>query len=464
VQVAAFVEEGAEVQALLDAEDDAADAADAAAAQAAAPKCFRCKRVTSSNNGTATQSDTPVESTPAESDTPPFMDEAKAALDAVLSSESGPAPEFTPGQTLSLVIANGSDITGKAIWFHLPSSKASLFLPATEYDAGEYKVGNTVLANVVGGDVEAGQAIELSRGMSRHWEEMGRARESGEIVKVRGLRVAFNNQTNSPAGLVVIQYKEGDESFDEYEEPVDGSSDSEKSTKRRRPRRLQGFIPVSRLAIPKDQISEESVNGFVGEVLGVKVYACEPEARKLILDRLPVARMEAQERAYADSQQVFDELQAGEVVTGRVTNTVDALGAFVEIAPGLSGLVPRKNIPGCGPGVSVAQCLDKGDVVRVQVVSKKVEGGKRLIAFDAKGPQQDEIIKSLKPGDKMTGSVVRTVEFGSFVHLENEHGQTDALLHRTQVEGDLPQAGDEVQVVVLEIDAQMRRVNLGLAG
>jgi small subunit ribosomal protein S1 len=154
------------------------------------------------------------------------------------------------------------------------------------------------------------------------------------------------------------------------------------------------------------------------------------------------------------------------VVTGRV-RTVTDFGAFVEIAPGIDGLLHVTDMS-WNRVDKPSSVVSPGQTVEVKIL--KINRNNRKISLGMKQLTPDpwtEAASGLKPGDRVKGKVVRLAEFGAFVEIAPG---VDGLIHlsemswskRVRKPGDVVQVGDVVEAVVLEVKPAERRLALGL--
>ena len=152
---------------------------------------------------------------------------------------------------------------------------------------------------------------------------------------------------------------------------------------------------------------------------------------------------------------------------GRVTNITD-YGAFVELEPGIEGLVhvsemswTKKNVH---PGKIVATSQE------VEVVVLDVDMAKRRISLGIKQCVEnpwEQFRATHTIGGTLTGEIRNITEFGLFVGMP---GDIDGMVHMSDIAWDKPgeeaitayQKGQQVEVKVLDIDAEKERVSLGI--
>ena len=155
----------------------------------------------------------------------------------------------------------------------------------------------------------------------------------------------------------------------------------------------------------------------------------------------------------------LEDLKVGMRVQGTVRNMVE-FGAFVDIGVGRDGLAHVSTLKRAG----VDQTLKVGDKIDVQV--RRVDLDNSRISLTVPGAVQGDkaSLSELQAGSTVTGRVVRLVDFGAFVDVG---AQTDGLLHVSQLSGgfvrhpsEAVQVGDEVEVRILDVDMDRRRISL----
>lgn len=159
----------------------------------------------------------------------------------------------------------------------------------------------------------------------------------------------------------------------------------------------------------------------------------------------------------------IESLEPGMELRGRVRNIVD-FGAFVDIGVGRDGLAHISTLRRAGIDKTI-QVGDELDVVVRRV--KKDDNRISLTIPDAMAGSRTPL-EDIEPGSTVKGRVVRIVDFGAFVDIG---AQTDGLVHISEfshgfVENpkDALHVGQEVEVRVLEIDLERRRISLSMKG
>jgi len=152
---------------------------------------------------------------------------------------------------------------------------------------------------------------------------------------------------------------------------------------------------------------------------------------------------------------------------GRVTNITD-YGAFVELEPGIEGLVHVSEMSWTKKNVHPGKIVSTSQEVEVMVLD--VDANKRRISLGLKQTLEnpwDAFATQHPVGSELTGEVKNSTEFGLFIGLP---GEIDGMVHLTDLSWTEPgeeaiknfKKGDEVKVKVLEIDAEKERIGLGI--
>ncbi len=157
----------------------------------------------------------------------------------------------------------------------------------------------------------------------------------------------------------------------------------------------------------------------------------------------------------------------GAKFSGRVTNITD-YGAFVELEPGIEGLIHVSEMSWTKKNVHPGKILSTSQEVEVQVL--EVDAAKRRISLGLKqttgNPWQNFIAKH-PVGSVIDGEVKNKTEFGLFLGLE---GDVDGMVHLSDLDWNRPgeqaiedyKKGDVVQAIVLDVDVEKERISLGV--
>src|SRR5437870_5503130 len=155
------------------------------------------------------------------------------------------------------------------------------------------------------------------------------------------------------------------------------------------------------------------------------------------------------------------------VFRGRVTNITE-YGAFVELEPGIEGLVHVSEMSWTKKNVHPGKIVSTSQEVDVKVL--EVDEEKRRISLGLKQAQENPwaAFASAHPvGSTVEGEVKNSTEFGLFVGLE---GDVDGMVHMSDVAWGVSgeealqeyKKGDRVKAVVLDVDVEKERISLGI--
>lgn len=218
---------------------------------------------------------------------------------------------------------------------------------------------------------------------------------------------------------------------------------------------LTGFLPLSELT--RRRLKPEEIYLKEGDVLRVKVLEWDPQRKKLKVSHrvLEPDPWEGIELRYSLEQRV-----KGKVVK------IENFGAFVELEPGLEGLLPASEIS-WKKGLRPKDILQEGDLIEVVVIDLKPE--ERRLILSLKRLEEDPwdiIAKTLKVGDIIKATIKTITDFGLFVEVREG---VDGFIHISQIDWDRVsdlrgqfKEGEEVRAQVLELDPQKRKLILSL--
>lgn len=226
---------------------------------------------------------------------------------------------------------------------------------------------------------------------------------------------------------------------------------------------IQGFVPISHLVEMPCNATEEDrrqiLNDYVGRMLDLKVIECEPSQERIVLSERAALAGQGRRR------QLFNTLKPGEIVHGTVTNVTD-FGVFVDLG-GLEGLIHVSELS-WGRVEHPSVILKVAQPVDAMVLMVSEENGR--VALSLKRLQSNPwevLVSNYQAGDVVQATITAIMRFGAFARLEEG---IEGLIHvstihmpagRKDLDGYLL-VGQEVKVRVLHIDAERRRLGLGL--
>ena len=220
---------------------------------------------------------------------------------------------------------------------------------------------------------------------------------------------------------------------------------------------IDGLLHITDMAWKRVRHPSEVVN--VGDELEVRVLRFDRERNRvsLGLKQLGEDPWVAIARRYPTGTRLF----------GKVSNVTD-YGCFVELEPGVEGLVHVSEMDWTNKNVNPAKMVQVGDEVEVMVLD--VDEERRRISLGIKQTQANpwESFAAIhKKGDKVSGQIKSITDFGIFVGLD---GGIDGLVHLSDISWqstgeDLVRnfkKGDTVEAVVLAVDPERERISLGI--
>ena len=197
----------------------------------------------------------------------------------------------------------------------------------------------------------------------------------------------------------------------------------------------------------------------IGETVKVQVIKVNPETQRISLG------MKQLETDPWDGVAAKYPLEAR--LTGRVTNITD-YGAFVELEPGVEGLVHVSEMSWTKKNVHPGKIVSTSQEVQVMVL--EVDPVKRRISLGLKQCMDNpwEAFSGQFPiGTHVEGEIKNITEFGLFVGLE---GDVDGMVHLSDLDWNRPgeeaiqefQKGQVVKAIVLDVDTDKERISLGI--
>lgn len=282
-------------------------------------------------------------------------------------------------------------------------------------------VGDEIAAMVIEPENRDGATLLSLRGAAQDdfWKKIKKIYEKGETVEVvvkstnpHGLVVAFENET--------------------------------------------GFVPSSQLGANLVKLGEEAI----GKHIKTKIIDLDEGNLRIVLSEKAVSEADN----LRELEGALAKISEGDKFEG-VATTVTGFGAFVEIKVPVNnkkvkveGLVHISELS----WAKVARPEDVisiGDKVNVKVIG--VERSKLSLSIkQAEADPWDEAGEKYHPDDKVTGTVIRTSDFGAFVEISPG---IEGLVHITKIPpGTVLKAGQKVTCYIEEIDKKTQKLSLGL--
>ena len=221
---------------------------------------------------------------------------------------------------------------------------------------------------------------------------------------------------------------------------------------------VPAFMPASRSGA-RDQAEMEKL---VGQPIEVRIIKLDVADEDVVVDRRAIL----EERSAAAKQEAFGQLQEGAIVRGVIRSLTD-FGAFVEITPGVDGLLHIADMS----WVRVAKPADVvtvGESLDVKIL--KINPATRRISLGLKQLIPDPWTMAgerFHVGERVQGKVSRLTDFGAFIELAPG---VDGLIHVSEMSwskkirkpADVLKAGEMVDVIILGVNAAEHRISLGL--
>jgi small subunit ribosomal protein S1 len=220
---------------------------------------------------------------------------------------------------------------------------------------------------------------------------------------------------------------------------------------------VQVFLPASQVDVRRPG----DVGDFMGRKIRAVILKIDLERRNIVVSR---RKLIEDERDNA-KKRLMEHLKEGEIVNGEVKNIAD-FGAFIDLG-GIDGLLhitdmswSRINHP--------SELLKLGQKIEVKVLN--IDREKEKIALGLKQKETspwEEIERKYPVNSRVKGAVVNIMTYGAFVRLEDGieglvHISEMSWTRRVNHPSEMVKQGDEVEVVVLEINKDKQEISLGM--
>lgn len=213
---------------------------------------------------------------------------------------------------------------------------------------------------------------------------------------------------------------------------------------------VDGLLHISQFSWGHIDSPSEILN--IGDKIKAKVIKIKGDKISLSMKALQENPVDA----------VLSELTEGEVLTCKVVRNL-SFGSFVEIKPGVEGLIPISELSRGRRINNPSEVVNEGDVVEAQVLRINLEDKKVSLSLKALQPDPWEIIgETINEGDVVAGMIENVVNFGAFIKLSD--GLTGLLpaskLKIAKIDLDSKNVGEEFKVRVVKIDKAAKRISL----
>lgn len=340
----------------------------------------------------------------------------------LLASHKGSKVAYDRGETVEGEIIS---ITPKTVAISIRGKSEGLVTEKAYTYAREYikhlKVGDKVKAQVLVTETPEGYVILslLNESNDFFWKKLEKIHDADKKIGVVGKNV-------NSAGLVAEVFG------------------------------MSGFIPTSHIS----KKTTKNPANLVGKNLKVKIIELDKASKRIIFSEKFVS-----EKAEIENQKkALEKVKIGDEYNGMVTSVSD-FGCFVKIPVKVGkktieveGLVHISEMS-WDKVERTSSFVKEGDKVKVKIL----ESMGRKLSFSIKQTKEnpwDKVEKLLKKDEKVAGEVVKITDFGIFVSLK--HG-IEGLLHITKIPpGKRFERGQEIDVVVEEIDKKNKKISLGI--
>jgi ribosomal protein S1/(E)-4-hydroxy-3-methyl-but-2-enyl pyrophosphate reductase len=219
---------------------------------------------------------------------------------------------------------------------------------------------------------------------------------------------------------------------------------------------VSGFVPASLI----ERGYAGDLEKYLDKTLRLRVIEFDRNKAKVVLSQKAIL----QDEFMRSQKELWDTIEAGEIRKGTVRHLTN-FGAFVDLG-GVDGLLHISELS-WGRVKHPSEVVQEGDETEVYVIS--VDKEKKRISLSLKqvqGNPWDKVDENYEVGEIITGTVMRTVSFGAFVQLEPG---VEGLVHISRMADyhvakpeDIVNAGDEIQVKILDINKQDQRISLSI--
>ena len=220
---------------------------------------------------------------------------------------------------------------------------------------------------------------------------------------------------------------------------------------------VKAFLPGSQV----DLRPVKNLASLIGQSVRARVIKLNRRRGNVVLSRRAVLEEEREEK----KKHTLEVLAEGMVLTGTVKNITD-YGAFIDLG-GIDGLLHVTDMSWGRVG-HPSEIFQVGDQVEVVVLHFDRESGRVSLGYKQKSSDPwERVEQTYAPGTRVRGRVVSLTNYGAFVELE---AGVEGLVHvsemswtrRVRHPSKIVNVGDEVEVIVLDVNRGAKRISLGM--
>ena len=217
------------------------------------------------------------------------------------------------------------------------------------------------------------------------------------------------------------------------------------------------FLPASQVDIRRPS----DIGEFIGKTIRALVLKIDEERRNIVISRRRLIEVEREDAKMS----LMTSVKEGDLVRGTVTNIAD-FGAFIDLG-GIDGLLHITDMS-WGRVNHPAEMVKIGDELEVKILN--IDRDKEKIALGLKQKETspwEEIEAKYPVNSRVTGNVVNLMSYGAFVRLEEGieglvHISEMSWTRRVNHPSEVCSVGDEIEVVVLDINKEKLEISLGM--
>jgi small subunit ribosomal protein S1 len=288
--------------------------------------------------------------------------------------------------------------------------------------------------------------------------------DSSEITPGREIEVLLE-ETDSESGLILLSKHKADR-IRGWENLINTKKEGD-VVKGKVIRRIKGgllvdigvpvFLPASQVDIRRPG----DISRFIGKEVECTVLKIDIEGRNVVISR----RRLIEEERRLSKERVLSEIEVGQLRKGIVKNIAD-FGVFVDLG-GVDGLLHISDLS-WGRVSHPSEVVRLDDEIECVVIGVDKPNEKISLGLKQKSPSPWETVEQKYPvGSRIKGKVVNIMNYGVFVRLEDG---IEGLVHISEMSwtkrlnhpSEMANLGDEVEVVVLNVNKEKQEISLGL--
>lgn len=212
-----------------------------------------------------------------------------------------------------------------------------------------------------------------------------------------------------------------------------------------------GFIPNRYLDTTYSELKYKKQSEWIGVKIPGRIHELDQSKNKIILNNKVIS----EEQRAAKADETLTQVSVGQVIEGNIVRVTD-FGAFIDIG-GLDALIPASELS-WRRFKKPSDVIQAGQKVKAKIFRIEIQEKKVGLSIKQAEPDPWTILpEECKVGHKLNGKVVTHADFGVFLEV---YPGVEALLHKSNIQGEAPEMGKSLEIEIINIEADKKRMGV----